>query len=223
MWRNALPMIVSVLLLAGAAAERLSLPVREDEKTAAYHEHVRKVAETAPTRIGDWISRDVPVPTEAVDLLKPNVLISREYTHLISGERVSLLLVQGSDLRELIAHYPPVCYPGRGLRMAEANVHRWDAAGMPVEGTEYEFESNTFQRATRLVVCNFMVMPDGRILRDWDGAEQEVGMNYRYYGAAQMQLVFSGGTARSRRDAIIGEILGAYRPLIDAVGAGVSR
>src|SRR5690606_29074302 len=116
------------------------------------------------------------------------------------------------DLRELIAHYPPVCYPGRGLRLAESSGETWDAGGKAVAGMEYAFESNTFQRATRLVVCNFMIMPDGRILRDWEGAQREVGMSYRYYGAAQMQLVFSSGTTKARRDVIIREILGGYRP-----------
>lgn len=213
--------VVAALLLVGAGVNRAMLPRARD--AAPFHAKVRGVSTAAPVSVGTWKGEDVPVPTEAVAQLRPNVLISRRYRDEISGRYLSFLLVQCSDVRDLVPHYPPVCYPGRGLTLGKKNAWSTTIDGLELNATRYEFESNTFQHSKLTVVDNFVLLPDGRVKKDMDGVEREIGLPNRYFGAAQIQIVYDRSVPTEERAALTRMMLTAYKPLIDAMLSGAVR
>jgi len=212
--------LCAVLLLLGATRSRLSLPRPADAD--AYHDAVRAAAATIPLRTGNWIAEDVAVPTEAVDQLHPNVMISRRYHNGATGASASLLLVQSRDVRYIAPHYPPVCYPGAGLTLTSQTVVPVRLGRVSVNATRYTFESNAFGRGG-LQVDNFMVLPDGTFQRDMDGMERRIGSEQRYFGAAQVQVVHGDNRVESEETAETEAILAAYQPVIDAISHGVRK
>lgn len=210
---------LSLALLCGASIDRASLAPARDP--SPYHQAVRAAAAQTPLRFGNWAGVDWEVPVEAARQLHPNVLISRQYTNTVTGRRVGLLLVQCGDVRDLTPHYPPVCYPGRGLTLIATRNKDWSTAGLAIQGTEYQFESNTFQTSALTIVENFMVLPDGRFCRNMDDVRREAGMNTRYFGAAQVQVVMDSDVPDAERDRICCEFVAAYAPLIGAIRSGV--
>ena len=215
------PVILAVLLLGGAAADRWSLP--RPSAAAPYHQRMRAVATTLPSRAGDWIATELPAPAEAVEQLRPNLLLCRSYRNLKSGRQVQFLLVQCGDVRDLVAHYPPICYPGRGVHLVTAETRTATAGAMQLPMTRYEFQSNTFKDSKNVNVDNFMILPDGRVKPDMQGMEREIGLRNRYFGAAQVQVVSDGTMPVDQRDEAFKQIVAAYEPLIRAMSGGVER
>ena len=166
--------------MIGAAAERLSLPTPQD--ATAYHQRVRDAAQPVD-RVGDWSGHDMTVPVEAEAALRPNVIISRQYTNAVEHRSIQFILVQCRDVRDLVPHYPPVCYPGRGLSLTRQEARTWDVAGLQIPGTEYEFDSNDFQRDRPIIVENFVLLPTGRICAEMKQVRREVGLPNRYFAA----------------------------------------
>lgn len=216
-----LSLIATVGLLMGAAADRFSLP--KPSEAVSFHQRVREVAEALPSRAGDWIATELPPPPEAVDQLRPNVLVCRSYRNVRTGRQVTFMLVQCGDVRDLVAHYPPVCYPGRGLRLTSATQGDTSVGELHIPVTRYEFESNTFKRSAQVCVDNFMILPDGRMKPNMEGMEREIGLNNRYFGAAQVQVVSEGTVGVEERNEAFAQIVGAYEPLIGAMAGGVVR
>jgi hypothetical protein len=206
--------IASLMLLGGAAAERLSLRPAAD--AAPYHARVRQVAQgLAKDRTG-WSVSDVPVPYDALQMLQPNVLISRCYVG--HGRRVWFLLIQCQDVRALEDHYPPHCYVAIGYTRLAAHPRDWRPAGMAVSGMEYQFARAALDPATAIVVENFMVLPDVGIVRDMEPVTRAAAdVRRRNYGAAEFQILFEPGTPADERSSIVEEILAPYVPVIDSI------
>jgi len=217
---DAAAVVCALLLLVGAAANRLSLPRASDAD--AYHERVRAAAAGIPLRVGTWVAEDVAVPTESVEQLHPNVLISRRIRNVATQDVASLLLVQSRDVRYIFPHYPPVCYPGAGLTLTSQKLVPLRMGNVSVNATRYTFESNIFRRGG-LQVDNFMVLPDGTFQPDMLGMERRIGADQRYFGAAQIQIVHGDNRAESEETAVSEAILATYRPLIDAISHGARK
>jgi hypothetical protein len=90
-----------------------------------YHASVRQAAASVPLRTGTWFATEEPVPPSAMALIKPNVILSRRYVDAISGQQAILLLVQCRDARDLLGHWPPVCYAGQGWVQELAAERQW--------------------------------------------------------------------------------------------------
>lgn len=216
--KESLAIVCSLALLCGAAADRLSLLSPTDP--APYHRSVRVAAERVPLTFGPWSGTDVPVPQEAATQLRPNVIISRAYVNSLTQQRVALLLVQCADVRDLTPHFPPMCYPGRGLSLTSTEPKDWPMDQVTVNGTEYQFESNTFKTDKLTIVDNFMILPDGRTCRDMTEVRRLVGLKTRYFGAAQVQLVFNSEVPAAERQAICVEFFKVCEPLINTIRSG---
>ena len=213
---------LSVALLAGAGADRFSL--RSPTDPGPYQAHVREVAAQTPMAFGHWVGQNLEVPPEAKAQLHPNVILSRRYHNTYDGHYVDLLLVQCWDVRDLIPHYPPICYPGRGLSQASLpQPMDWPVGNLTVTGTEYQFEAISFQTDKLTIVDNFMILPDGRTCREMTEVRREVALNTRFFGAAQVQFVFESDVSTQEREKICIEFIKAYQPLIDAIGSGVRK
>ena len=115
-----LPYSATVIVLLALLGDRMFLrmsPVQTDE----YHASVKAAVEAVPTVVGSWVGIDTPVPEAAVRMLHPNIILSRRYQNLSTNETLTVLLVHVRDARDVLGHYPPVCYPGQGWR-ARASV-----------------------------------------------------------------------------------------------------
>lgn len=187
--------------------------------TGPYHQHVFDTAEaTMPLRIGDWVGTKQPTPPAAVALLHPNVLINRQYRNTKSGEAVSLLFVHCSDARDLVGHYPPVCYPANGLTAGAADVRDWEVDGTPIQAMRYHFADARLSAASETVVDNFFVLPCGGTARDMYSVQMVAkDRRQRVYGAAEMQLITGGMMGDERRDEVFRTFVEAALPLMAAL------
>jgi hypothetical protein len=206
----------SLALLAGAAMQARSF-VAPTEATG-YHARVRAVAAAASMNIGAWTGQDVDVPYDAINMLQPNVLISRKYQ---SGDRhVWFQLVQCQDVRSLEEHYPPNCYTAIGYSKISAAPRDWNIRGETIKGTEYVFARVAVDSSTSIVVENFMVLPGEGTVRDMEPVTRAAeDVRRRKYGAAEFQVLFEPGTNATERSQIVEQILAPYGPVISAIEA----
>lgn len=207
----------SLLLLAGLTAEK-RLYHKPPADAAPFHARVAAAADTAPLIIGHWLGRDAPVPQSAITLLQPNVIISRVFRDLSNGREVTFLLVQCRDARDLLGHFPPVCYVNMGWVMEKVEQRDWEVDGLTLHATRYEMSSTRLDRPSGQVIDNFMVLPGGQTCPDMNGvdaAARDVGR--KYFGAAQVQIGTPLTFSETERHEVVRQLVAAHRPLIDAM------
>lgn len=221
-WRkmNLYAPLLAAALLAGMGVQHWRQPTPAD--AAPFFARVRDAAAHVPQRIGAWTGVDVPMPPAAAQLLKPNVLLARQYTNADTHETATFVLVHCKDARDMAGHYPPNCYPAHGWNQQSATPRDWHIHGRAIHGMEYAFRYAGAMGGRRMIVEDFMVMPDGQTLRHIAGVRRAAADYTRhFFGAGQIQLVMDASIAPARRTAIFHEIIGANLPLIEALGSGV--
>jgi len=187
---------LGLLVLAGATVDLAQRPRAADAEK--YHQKVREAAAAGiPKVMGEWTWDEnvVLADAAAIKLLKPNVLIQRQYRKAGTNVTMVYLLDQCPDARNMLGHYPPVCYAGQGMvltRQTPVTLHMVDDAGdTPIGAMEYIFLNKGQNQDTRTQIFNFMILPSGRYVTDMDDiyrAAADFGQRFR--GAAQMQFVF---------------------------------
>lgn len=166
-----------------------------------YHAKVRAAtAEAIPYKLGEhgqWVGVDVPLPTAATELLSPNVLLAREYRNITSGERFTFLFVHCYDARDMLGHYPPVCYPGNGWDLAGA---RSRPAPDP-EVSAFDFRQTINKRTEGLRVLQQFLTPDGEKAISMADVRRYAGDHRtRHFGMSQWQVVLPPGDASSSEE-----------------------
>jgi hypothetical protein len=224
-----LPPAVCLAVLLGAG---LFDHLRIDWAAAApYHQGVRAAFDQVPRFIGLWDAppeKDQNLSADEIALLQPNATLIRTYFQYPGGGWVNLMVIQCQDPRNMIGHYPPVCYPSAGWTQESAQPQEWHAAGMVIPGTEYVFSrTRTTARGpglVRIVIRDFFLLPGHTIAPDMTALGASF-KNYRQlaYGAAQVQLMFDGRTTAEQRDDAFGELIGANAPLVEALISGGAR
>lgn len=225
--RHVLGPLLAVALLAGLAytdAARLRPADAGD-----YHQRVAAAVDAVPYVVGDWIAHDVPIPTRATEMLKPNALLSRQYLNTRTGQRVSVLLVHTLDARDLIGHYPPECYPAAGWTLDDRYAVDFttpDGAPRPqqapptVEVARYRFHMNDFTRRRHLDVINLMILPTGEFSIGMAGLSGVSGdYRVRHFGAAALQFVFPEQTPRDQAEAVWQALFPALRPALNTIAS----
>lgn len=213
------PIAISLALLVAISWERAALRMPQGDPEP-YHRAVRAAAAEMPYYVGEWIGADQDVPPSAITMLRPNAIVCRSYQNIRTGRSVTLLLVQCGDARDLLGHYPPVCYPAHGWTLTGSWPHDWTLGERTVEGTAYTFTRGVLSEYDAITIYNFMVTPDGRTARDMEHVSR-AAQDYRRkgYGAAQVQMVFPGNVSEQERDAIFATLLGANLNLIQTIEA----
>jgi len=216
--KDIIAVVLSLALFAGAAWDRWSVLPTKDP--APFHAHLREVAASLPDHFGAWTSTDQK-SVGVEEYLHANIMIDRHFVNGETGEYASLLFTQCPDIRDLVPHFPAICYPGQGKTQVEApRVRTWKVGDLSITGTEYSFESQNFQQADGVIVDNFMLLPGNQISKDMIDVKAHVPLRNRFYGVGQIQVVFPIGLPQARRDAIFVQLIAAYRPLIDAILEG---
>lgn len=230
--------LLSVALLGAIFTEQQRHLKPQDVEP--YHARARAAVEQVPYFIGTWTGQDDEIPVAAQKLLRPNAILNRRYVDSApassssEGGRpyryASLLIVQCRDSRDMVGHYPPICYRAHGLSIDEKSCgpRDWTVNGKTIPGYEYHFTEVLGGRSTRTTVYNFLIVPGRGIVRNMKGVEQAAeDYQQRYYGAAQFQVVFqSEGSAersRSERDEIFATLMGPNIPLIETLTSGVLK
>jgi hypothetical protein len=157
----------------------------------------------------------------ASSALKPNVLISRQYQNLRTGEQAALVIVQCRDARHLLGHYPPVCYVASGWENQSAHRRDWRVGGQVYRGTEYVFARQVQGRTVGQHVVNFMLLPDGRTAPDMV-AVNAVAQDPRrkFFGAAQVQVLTDVQMSRDTRQRVLRDLMVSNTALFDAIRSG---
>jgi hypothetical protein len=227
--------VISVGLLAGIFAERRTHLKPTDVEP--YHARAKAAVDQVPYFIGTWTGQDDEIPVAAQKLLRPNAILNRRFVDSappLDGRSAyrfaSLLIVQCRDSRDMVGHYPPICYRAHGLQVDEKSCgpRDWTVNGKTIPGYEYHFTEVLGGRSSRTTVYNFLIVPGRGIVRDMKGVEQAAeDYQQRYYGAAQFQVVFQseGSAARSRdeRDEIFATLIGPNIHLIETLTSGVLK
>jgi hypothetical protein len=234
------PPVMAATLLAGLTIEQSSYVKPQDVEP--YHARAKAAIDQIPFVLaqGRWTGRDMPLPTAAQKLLRPNAFISRTYEDNQKGEfgtpgtigrerAATLLIVQCRDSRDMLGHYPPRCYRSHGMEQKSAEPRNWKVGDLVIPGVEYGFEQKLVGQTYRTTVYNFFVVPGGRnhapLRRDMD-AVRDAAEDYqqRYYGAAQFQVVFQGLSSadlpRAERDDIFRTLIEPTIPVIKTLSSG---
>lgn len=163
----------------------------------ARNEEVAIIFRDAPYRIGDWVGEDIPVPTAAIEILRPNAILSRKFGRLDGGEPADLIIVHCSDARDMQGHYPPNCYPANGWNELDTN-DRQDYE-LSIDGKDIQIRVYHFkmidgwgsERNTRVI--NFFILPNGEFTCEISAIGSIVSrLSLSVQGVAQVQIVTSG-------------------------------
>ena len=212
----------SVVLLVGAGIE--SRHFRPPPDATGYLNRVRDAVNAIPLTLGSWHGVDGVVEIEAIKLLHPNAMISREYNKS-SGERVGFMFLACSDARDTVGHYPPICYPSQGWRLELKETKDWplgESAGethqMVIHGTEYTFVQSLFEAHGSEIVENFFILPNTGIVADRDEVINAASdIQRRFYGVAQVQIIFNAETNAEQRDRDIEELMTPLEGVIHTI------
>ena len=214
--RLASSVVAACVLLSGAMVVGMSLP--DGSEAEAYHAQVREVAKDLPREIGDWSAVDVELPEAAIALLKPNVLISRRYFSEEKDKSFAMLIVQCADARDMEGHYPPNCYPSSGWTSLGQRPVRLALGSKVADSMDYQFERVTVDALEQISVFNVILMPGNGFVTSMGSIRRLAGtVSDRYFGAAQMQFVFSGPWDEDQRQEVVEEVAQSLGPLVDVI------
>jgi hypothetical protein len=213
---------IACLLLGGVAIEwRVYHP--EVAGAEQYHRRVRQAIENMPVVFGDWVSAEAAVPPSAVAMLRPNVILSRRYTNVLTGAHVSFLLVQCLDARDLYGHYPPNCYVANGYEQLGSVRRAYTFGKSRIEGTMYTFSSAHLAARGTIKVFDFMILPDDRTAPDMDSVDSVArDRRIRHFGAAQLQVVTDTNMSDGDREQVTNLILNGALGVVEVIRTGVT-
>ena len=213
-------MLAALGLLTGMALDH-SILRSPPADAHGYHARVRADVRAIPYRIGDWVGYDVELPQAAVAKLQPNAMLSRRYRDVRSGREAGLLIVHCTDARDLLGHYPPVCYPASGWRLTSSAPRTWPTDAGGVHGSCYRFEREALGAQVSMTIANFMVLPGEGTVADMAAVNALAQDPQRkYLGAAQVQLLLDGDTDQATADTVFHELIGANAKVIQTIQAG---
>jgi hypothetical protein len=211
-----LPLIVAIALVAMMTLEVGRRPNAADAHP--FHVAAAAAINALPLQFDNWQGTDVPIPAAAQALLKPNAILSRQYVDKVTGEQVSVSLVQCADTRDMQGHYPPICYPGVGWveRSDARRVEEVQIGSRVIRAVRYEFVRQTFDQDRVLIIYNFFAIPAKGFPTDMDEIRQ-VASDYtcRAFGAAQIQVAMNRGLGLAEERAFVGSVLAPFGPVLD--------
>ena len=221
---NRVAPVLAIVLMTGGwfLIER---PMGEDPSIIRHRERIADEVSGFPYQLDNWWGSDVPVPTSAMEILRPNSMVSRKYSRLDGSEEVVLALIHCSDLRDMVGHYPPVCYPAIGWTLEDPEIERIEVrlSDVDVEMALYRFhrldQDGLEQRQT---VLSVFLLPNELVLTDM---EELKGRSTRSrsmsaIGVAQLQMVFDDAPGTDRVVEQATELLSAIpKPIVSALYA----
>ncbi|MGE3109768.1 MAG: exosortase-associated EpsI family protein [Phycisphaerales bacterium] len=220
--RSLVAPIVSAAVLVAVAAWGLGIArVKADP---AYLANVAAAIDAIPYSIDGMMGTDVTPTPAAVKLLNPNRILQRQYTEPGTGRISTLMVVHCSDVRDILGHYPPVCYPAHGW-VAESTTPttiEWNGATYPAKLYRFSRSGNDMSMQ-EMTVLSFFVLPSNNspIVADMDHLEDVARRPaVAGRGAAQFQILWTDRRNPGENDSATKAMLRAASPVIRCVLEG---
>lgn len=210
--------LVTVALVSWQSS---ALPNKEGARW--FQSQVRNAAENLPARSGPWVSTDIKPTEGAVRLLRPNVLLQRRWTNLDTNITAEVLLVHCGDARDMLGHYPPVCYAGQGWQLTGKEEWSTTIDGKSYHLPEYDFVTSHGTAVEGRLVRDGMMLPGVGLGHDMDDVMQASrNVERRALGAGQFQVIFDRRVPADVRQKATDELLAIYRPVFEVIVKGAT-
>jgi hypothetical protein len=222
--RGFLAPIASAVVMAAVGAWGLGVPLAPVDE--AYLAKVAAAIDAIPYNVDGMMGQDAEPTPAAVKMLRPNRILQRQYVDPNTGEASSLLVVHCADMRDMLGHYPPVCYPAHGwvVKSVAPTKLEWDGKEYPAR--LYQFTRSGGEMSQQhLTVLSFFVLPGERpVVADMDHLEQAARKpEIAGRGAAQFQVLWLHGPDQSSRESATKALIKAALPAIRSVCEGSKR
>jgi len=209
-------LLITLLFVGGISLRR---PPGLDE----YFLRVRESIDAIPWRIGGWNGKEVPPTPGARRLLRPNVIVQRQYTDE-QGRVVAMLIVHCGNVRDMDGHYPPICYPGLGWRLEGTSERTIGTGRESLPATDYSFTRREDGLESSLLVTDFFVLPSAEqpvharidAVRAASRSAAIAGL-----GSAQIQFVSSHPFEETEWSEILKQFASELSFVIDEIGDGI--
>ncbi len=221
------PPIAAAVILSAMLLFSGSAPFRPSPQAEGYLKAVALKIDAVPHQAGAWLGVDIPTTPAAVELLQPNRIIQRRYTNAQTGESFELLIVHCGDVRDMIGHYPPVCYPAHGWKLADRRRIPVTVEGNDIEASSYRFTREVEIETQSIVVTNLFAVPiaeDSPFGPDLNLIEQAGRSRARArLGAAQVQIITPPDMTDARRAEIVSTALRLVDDVLTSVAEGPAQ
>lgn len=215
--------LVLLICLGWAMPSRVEHSAEAEARKA----QIAAAMESVPRFVGQWVGEDSEVPPAAQKLLRPNAIFSRNYARLTRDggppQHVQVIVVHCGDARDMIGHYPPICYPSSGWVALPDNQNR--ATELVFEKRRFPVQVYRFVRVDEdgrervIRIFNAFVLPDGSVSRDIaDIHRQSERLAVSTQGVAQVQIVTSALIGDEQATEAAVELLAGMTDLFDALG-----
>lgn len=183
-----------------------------DPAIAAHRARIAAEIGSLPPRFGPWVGTDVPVPSGAQRILTPNALVCREVRTLEGDGRATFILVHCADVRDMLGHWPPVCYRSDGWEREEGDLHEIEVAGdgrPALKAMRHRFvRFRSEGTPERVETWTAFVAPRAEPTGDLDAfRKRATSRGASSLGIAQLQVIVPSELPESEREAIVRAIL----------------
>jgi exosortase len=191
-----------------AAGRPLVAEPPPDPAVAAHRARIAETVAALPPRFGPWIGTDVPVPSGAQRILTPNALICRDVRTLEGDGRATFILVHCADVRDMLGHWPPVCYRADGWERKEEIPREIEIAGAgrpTLKALRHRFARFREEGLSeRIEVWTAFLAPRSEPTGDLDAFRARAGRRgTSSLGLAQLQVVVPSEVEESRREELV--------------------
>lgn len=226
--RLIVPLISVAILVAAGFFGRFGRAA-ELVGSTAYFEAVSNSMSALPYRVGNWVGRDIDASNdEAERLLQTNEITQRRYQNVVTGQSVTVLVVHCLDIRNLLGHHPPVCYPAHGWEMTDDESCAIQIQDSTHDARRYQFRRWNNERLDRIDVVSFFAAPSENILTlpDMQSLRKHAEVRLRGgLGAAGFQVILDGQPGTRVDLDEVQDLLHALQPVLQTittfeVGAG---
>jgi hypothetical protein len=218
------PLLTGVLLVILIAAG--GIDAHRHHGIEAYMAGVRTAIEAVPHRIGASVGSDVEPLAGAVRMLSPNKILQRRFIDPSTGSAMSLLIVHCGDVRDMLGHYPPVCYPAHGWRMSARSSMAIEIAGREEPIMVYQVSRTENLMESRITILNFFILPGNpaQIAPDMDDVERIARTQAAAgLGVAQIQIVIDGVPDLEMQVRTAREVVQALEPVVQSIAHGAAK
>jgi hypothetical protein len=213
---GALGVLLSMMFVGGIDA-------RPPTNIEGYHSAVRASINGLPYVINGAIGVDEDAAPGIDRMLRTNAMIQRRYTDPATGDSFALAIVHCRDARNLVDHYPPVCYPASGWRAVGSERHLLPGSPSPTPVGVYDFERDRGWQHARTSVVSFFILPDesAAVVDSMDAVTAASRSPSRTgLGAAHVMLSFSGDTNEDQMIGAAATVLELLQPTIRIIAHG---
>ncbi len=169
-----------------------------------------------PYRLGDWVGRDIELPAAALEILHSSAAVSRNYSNLRTGEQARLAIVFCGDVRDMLGHHPPSCYPSSGWTAGRAADDPPGAGSLLLNLHGREVVANVFRFAKpdpaggerQITIVGFFALPGVGMTPDPDIVRsRSTRRAVSSRGAGQVQVLFDGFPAFEKAGTVASDLL----------------